>query len=182
MTKRDYPLAETRRYLETGPIVLVSSAWQGKCDIMTLGWHMMLQFTPARLATYIWDGNNSHAMIRASRECVINLPTLAMLDTVVAIGNSSGAETDKFAAFGLTAQPGSEVSAPMIAECVANFECVLADDSQVDRHGLFIWEVRRAHVAQGPERLETLHYRGDGLFMVAGRTVSRRGRFLPQNL
>ncbi|WFM70192.1 hypothetical protein [Halomonas sp. CKK8] len=32
------PLDRVRRYLEPGPIVLVSSAWQGERNIMTLGW------------------------------------------------------------------------------------------------------------------------------------------------
>ena len=45
--KKDYPLLKIRRYLEPGPIVLVSSAWKGKTNIMTIGWHMMMQFSPA---------------------------------------------------------------------------------------------------------------------------------------
>src|SRR5882762_2534772 len=57
--KKDYPLDEIRRYLEPGPIVLVSSAWQGKRNIMTMGWHMVMQFSPALFGCYIWDGNHS---------------------------------------------------------------------------------------------------------------------------
>ena len=30
--KKDYPVAEIRRYLEPGPVVLVSSAWNGPRD------------------------------------------------------------------------------------------------------------------------------------------------------
>ena len=41
--KRDYPLSEIRRHLEPGPIVLVSSAWKGQTNIMTMGWHMMME-------------------------------------------------------------------------------------------------------------------------------------------
>jgi len=73
--KRDFPLSEIRRYLEPGPIVLVSSSWKGKTNIMTMGWHMMLQFSPALFGCYIWDGNHSFEMIRRSKECVINVPT-----------------------------------------------------------------------------------------------------------
>lgn len=36
--KRALPLGRVRRYLEPGPIVLVSSAWQGERNVMTLGW------------------------------------------------------------------------------------------------------------------------------------------------
>ena len=48
--KSDFPLSEVRQHLETGPIVLVTSAWQGETNIMTMGWHMMMQFSPALLA------------------------------------------------------------------------------------------------------------------------------------
>ena len=66
--KRDYPLAKIRRYLEPGPIVLVSSARKGKTNIMTMGWHMMLGFSPALFGCYIWDGNRSFEMLRRSEE------------------------------------------------------------------------------------------------------------------
>src|SRR5687767_2504886 len=123
--KRDFPLDQIRRYLEPGPIVLVSSAWKGETDIMTMGWHMMLGFEPALFACYIWDENRSFGLIRRSKQCVINLPTADLVDTVVGIGNSSGAQVDKFAEFGLTPVRGSRVDAPLIRECYANFECRL---------------------------------------------------------
>ena len=47
---------------------------------------------------------HSFELIRKSQECVINLPTTAPTDTVVGIGNSTGAEIDKFERFGLTPQ------------------------------------------------------------------------------
>src|SRR5207245_11601286 len=97
--KREYPLAKIRRYLEPGPIVLVSSAWKGKTNIMTMGWHMMMQFSPALFACYIWDGNHSFEMIRRSKECVINIPTTDLATEALGIGNCSGDQLDKFKMF-----------------------------------------------------------------------------------
>ena len=77
MKKRDFPVQEVRRYLEPGPIVLVSSRWRGRSNIMTLGWHTVLEFTPSLIGLMISSGNYSHDMIRRSKECVINLPTPA---------------------------------------------------------------------------------------------------------
>lgn len=181
--KSDFPLDGIRRYLEPGPIVLVTSQWKNERDIMVMGWHMMLDFVPARFACYIWSGNHSYSLIRGSRECVINVPTADMVDTVVGIGNTSGADgVDKFEQFGLTAAKAAKVRAPLIDECVASFECKLADDSQVESLGLFVWEVVKAHVAAAPKRPKTLHYRGNGEFMVAGPHISRKRQFLEQNL
>lgn len=178
--KIDFPVSQVRRYLEPGPIVLVSSQWQGSTNIMTLGWHTILNFSPSLVGLMISARNHSHRMIRDSRECVINLPTTALTDTVVGVGNISGSEIDKFAKFGLTADAGDEVSAPLIEECHANFECRLHDDALVDRYSFFIFEVVKAHVLATPKHPETLHYTGDGIFMVSGKTISRRSQFKPE--
>ena len=180
--KRRFPLSKIRQYLEPGPIVLLSSSWKGRSNIMTMGWHMMLAFEPALVACYIWEQNFSFEMLRRSKECVINLPTTDLLTDVVGIGNSSGKEIDKFDHFGLTRVDAKRVNAPMIDECHSNFECRLHDGRQIEKYGLFIWEVVQAHVARSPKEPETLHYQGEGRFMVSGKSVSRRKLFLPQNL
>jgi flavin reductase (DIM6/NTAB) family NADH-FMN oxidoreductase RutF len=177
--KGDFPVGQIRRYLEPGPIVLISSKWQGKANIMTLGWHTVLEFSPSLVGLVISGGNHSHGMIRKSGECVINLPTTALADTVVRIGNTSGNEIDKFAKFGLTAEDAEKVEAPLIGECHANIECRLHDPALVNRYNFFIFEVVKAHVASWPKHPETLHYTGDGVFMVSGKIVSRRSLFRP---
>jgi len=180
--KRDFPTDQVRRFLEPGPIVLVSSAWKDERNIMTMGWHMMMGFDPSLFACYLWEENHSFELIRRSKQCVINLPTLDLVDTVVGIGNCSGADIDKFEKFGLTARRGGKVEAPLVAECHSNFECRLYDGSQVGKHGLFIWEIVKAHVAIAPKIPQTVHYRGEGKFMVSGPDISRRSRFKPGNL
>lgn len=178
-TKQDFSTSKVRRYLEPGPIVLVSSAWKGETNIMTMGWHMMMEFTPALVACVISSANHSHSLIRHSRECVINLPTRALTDIVVKIGNTSGAQIDKFETFGLTAGEATHVKAPLIRECHANFECRLYDDALVERYDLFVFEVVKAHVAPSPQHPTTLHYTGDGVFMVSGEIISRKSLFRP---
>lgn len=175
--KQPFPVERARRYLEPGPVVLISSRWKGETDIMTLGWHTILEFSPSLVACMISSGNHSFDLVRQSRECVINLPTTALCDEVVGIGNISGSETDKFTTFGLTAQPAKQVRAPLIGECHASFECRLHDDKMVDAYNLFVFEIVEAHVAPEPAHPETMHYTGDGVFMVAGDIIERRSLF-----
>ena len=177
--KLDFPVSKVRRYLEPGPIVLVSSHYEGKHNIMTLGWHTILEFTPSLVGCMISGGNHSFEMIRKSRECVINLPTTALTDTVVRIGNTTGANIDKFREFGLTGEQAHSVEAPLIRECHASFECQLFDDLLVSKYNFFIFKVVKAHVAARPKHPETLHYTGDGVFIVSGKAVSRRSLFRP---
>ena len=133
----------------------------------------------------IAGGNHSFGLIRRSKECVINLPTTALTDQVIGVGNTSGAEIDKFEKFEkfekfkLTPHKAQEVNAPLIAECRASFECRLADGSLIFKYNFFIFEVVKAHVAASPKHPETLHYTGDGAFMIAGKVIRRRSQFRP---
>jgi len=181
--KSDFPVGQVRRFLEPGPVVLVSSAFGDERTIMTMGWHMIMGFQPSLIGCYIWDVNYSHDLVRKSGECVLNVPTSDMARTVVEIGNCSGREGEKFERFGLTAEPGDNVKAPLIGECFANFECRLVETRLVKEYNLFIFEFVKAHVALRPRFPETIHYRGDGLFMISGKTVGKyRKYFRPDML
>jgi flavin reductase (DIM6/NTAB) family NADH-FMN oxidoreductase RutF len=180
--KKDFPVSDVRRFIEPGPIVLVSSRWKGETNIMTMGWHMIMEFSPSLIGCYIWDQNHSREMVRKSRECVINVPTYDLIRKVIAIGNSTGGEIDKFEEFSLTPQEGSNVKAPLVKECYANFECRLYDGKLIDKYSLFVWEVVKAHVAVSPRFPRTIHYRGEGRFMVSGKEVNYARYFKPEML
>jgi flavin reductase (DIM6/NTAB) family NADH-FMN oxidoreductase RutF len=167
-TKKDFPTHNIRRFLEPGPIVLVSSAHKGETNIMTMGWHMVMEFSPSLVTCLISGANHSFELVRQSRQCVINLPTVDLADTVVKIGNTSGRSIDKFAEFHLTPKPGTHVRAPLIDQCYANFECELVDAAWVTKYNVFVFEVVKAHVAVSPKLPKTIHYRGDGEFMISG--------------
>jgi flavin reductase (DIM6/NTAB) family NADH-FMN oxidoreductase RutF len=172
MKKTDFPVSEIRRFLEPGPIVLVSSRLNDKINIMTMGWHTVMEFTPSLIGCIISNINYSHEMIRKSRECVINIPTADMIDKIISIGTSSGSEVDKFKEFGLTPIQGEKVKAPLIDECYASFECRIADDALVEKYNFFIFEVLKAHKASTPRFPVTVHYRGDGIFMISGKHIA----------
>lgn len=181
--KKDFPVSNVRRFLEPGPIILVSSAWKGQNNIMTMGWHMIMEFEPSLIGCYIWTANHSFDMVRKSKECVINIPTVDIATAVVGIGNCSGRDVDKFEKFKLTPQAAEQVDAPLIKECYANFECKLVDSSLINKYSLFVLEVVKAHVATSPKYPKTIHYRGDGLFMISGPTTNKyRKYFKPEML
>ncbi len=180
--KKDFPVDTVRRFLEPGPIVLVSSQYKNETNIMTLGWQTVISFEPSLVTCFIWDQNHSYELIRKSKECVINIPESHMLDTVVGIGNTTGAEIDKFEEFAITKVKAHTVKAPMIKECYANFECKLFDDKLIKNYSLFVFEIVKAHVAISPKYPKTVHYTGDGVFMISGEHVSRKKKFLPDRL
>jgi flavin reductase (DIM6/NTAB) family NADH-FMN oxidoreductase RutF len=176
--KRDFPVAHIRRILEPGPIVLVSSCYKGETDIMTMGWHMVMEFTPSLVGCIIAASNHSFDLIRKSKQCVINVPTADMANVVVGIGNCSGDDgIDKFRKFGLSPVKAAKVKAPLIAECFASFECVLHDARLIGRYNMFVFEVVKAHVAPAPKFPKTLHYHGQGIFTSPGARVNLAKKF-----
>jgi len=180
--KYDFPVDGIRRYLEPGPIVLVSSCYKGKNNIMTMGWYTMMEFTPSLLGCMIVDYNHSHEIIKKSGECVINLPTVDLLQKVIGIGNCHGNKIDKFRKFSLTPSPAKYVKAPLINECYANFECKIKDRKLLPEYNFFILEVVKAHVPKTPKYPKTVHYTGDGVFMLSGDHVDFHEKFKPENL
>ncbi len=176
-SKKDFPVSKIRQILEPGPVVLVSSAWKGKNNIMTMGWHTVLEFSPSLVGCVIAEGNVSFEMIRKSRECVLNVPAAGLLDKVVGIGNCDGDEVDKFERFRLTPVPAAKVGAPLIRECFANLECRIADTRLVKAYNFFVLEVVKAHVATAPKYPKTVHYRGEGTFITSGRVVDKGAKF-----
>lgn len=175
--KYDFPVDQIRRILEPGPVVLVSSAYKGERNIMTMGWHTVMEFTPSLVGCVIAASNHSFEMIRKSGECVINVPDASLVDTVVKVGNSDGEDIDKFAAFGLTPAKAKKVAAPLIKECFASFECQIADRRLINRYNFFIFEVVKAHVAKSPRFPQTLHYHGKGIFTTDGRRINKARSF-----
>ncbi len=177
--KHDFPVSEIRRFIEPGPIVLVSSHWNGADNIMTMGWHTVMEFSPSLIGCMITSANHSYEMIRRSGECVINVPTVELAEKIVGIGTCSGARVDKFAAFALTAVAAERVKAPLIAECHANLECRLAEPMMLEKYNFFVLEVVKAHAPKTPKYPRTLHYRGDGIFMTSGATLDLSPHFKP---
>lgn len=176
MAKRSYPLAKVYGLLEPGPVVLLTTAGKTGPNAMTMSWLTMMEFEPPLIGCVVSSRNFSFEALRKTKQCVIAIPTVELADKVVAVGNSSGREIDKFAAFGLTPLPAAEVAAPLVKECYANLECRVADTRLVNQYNFFVLEVVKAWVDTAWKDPRTLHHRGDGRFMLAGETVKLKSR------
>ena len=171
MNKTPFPLSQVYRLLEPGPVVLVTSARAGRANVMTMSWHMMVEFEPPTVACVISNRGFTFDILRETRECVINIPTVELAKKVVACGNTSGRAVDKFKKFRLTPLPAARVAAPLISECYASLECKVIDSSMVDKYCLFILEVMKAWIDRAKKNPRTIHHCGRGVFMVAGRFI-----------
>lgn len=171
MAKRSLPLSKVYTLLEPGPVVLVSTAGRRRPNIMAMSWHLMMEFEPPLVGCIISDRDHTFGLLKKSKECVINIPTVEIAEKVVGCGNTTGASTDKFQTFGLTPKPASAVGAPLIDECWANLECRVVDTRLVNSYCFFVMEVVKAWIDPAMKEPKTLHHEGSGRFMVAGKRI-----------
>lgn len=165
------PLGKAFTLIEPGPVVLVTTGDGARDNIMTISWITVMDFTPQfAMTTGPW--NYSYAALRKTRECVLAIPTVDLLDRVIGVGTCSGIDTDKFEKFRLTREKGRHVRPPLIRECLANIECRVIEI--INRHNLVVLEGVAAYFDSSRKEKRTIHAVGDGSFVVDGRRLNRR--------
>lgn len=171
MSKTSLPLSQVYRLIEPGPVVLVTTTRNQQHDAMAMAWHTMMEFEPPIIGCVISDRNYTFGRLKATKECVISIPTVELASKVVGCGNTSGRSIDKFQTFGLTPISASKIAPPLIAECYANLECKVIDTTLVHKYNFFILEVIKAWIDRSKKHPRTIHHLGNGNFMVAGKMI-----------
>jgi flavin reductase (DIM6/NTAB) family NADH-FMN oxidoreductase RutF len=174
------------RLLNHGPTVLVTSAHGEHCNIMAAAWNMPLDFDPPKVAIVIDKNTYTRELIEASGTFAINVPCRVQAEMVVRVGNCSGRELlgkspdNKLAAFDIPTFPASEISAPLVAGCVAWLECRIIPEPHIQNtYDLFVAEVVAAQADErvfsndhwhfeGYDELRTIHHVAGGAFMSIG--------------
>ena len=165
------PLNKAFTLLEPGPVVLVTTHDGRRDNVMTISWTMVLDFN-ASFAITTGPWNYSYAALKKTKECVIAIPAVDMLDIAVGIGTRSGRDEDKFEKFGLTRVKAQHVRPPLIGECLANIECRVVDI--VERHSIVVLEGVVAYFDSARKEKRLLHAVGDGTFIADGRKFDRK--------
>jgi flavin reductase (DIM6/NTAB) family NADH-FMN oxidoreductase RutF len=173
---KDLPLSKVYQLLEPGPVVLLTTARKGRANVMAMSWHMMVEFEPPLVACVVSNADYSFAALRATKECVIAIPALELAPKVVAIGNCSGRDVEKFERFGLTPVPAERVGPPLVAECFVNLECKVADTRLVNKYNLFLLEVLKAWTDPAQKNPKTIHHHGHGRFAVDGEMIQLKSK------
>ncbi len=140
MAKTSLRLSQVYRLIEPGPVVLVSTMIGPQANIMTMSWQMTIDFEPPILACVISNRDYTFDIVRKTKECVINIPTVELGKKVVAYGNSSGRTVDKLKEFGLTPAKAAHARVPLVDGCYANLECKVVNTTLVNKYGVFVLE------------------------------------------
>lgn len=141
------------------PAVLVSVCdRKGNSNLFTVAWTGTVCTNPPMLTISVRKERHSWQMIKETGEFVVNLTTESLAFATDYCGVRSGRDTDKWADTGLTKEPASKVSAPLIKESPVNLECRVVRVDELGSHDMFLAEVVAVHVDEAYiDKKDTFH-------------------------
>lgn len=179
------PLDKAYRLMNHGPTVLVSAQHAGQANVMAAAWACVLDFTPPKVTVVLDKATATRALVEASGEFTLQLPTRAMVSLTTQVGTvSARQQPHKMADLQVPTftLPGSAV--PLVAGCVGWLRCRLVPEPHNQQaHDLFIGEVTAAwadgrvfsggrwHFDAAPSELRTIHHVAGGQYLVSGEAV-----------
>lgn len=178
-TRLPVELSKAYRLLNHGPTVLVSSAHEGKMNVMAAAWSMPLDFSPPKVAVVIDRNTLTRRLVEGSGEFALNIPSRELAKATLAVGTTSGREVDKFGAYGLTTFAAEKLRAPLLEGCLGWLECRVIPEPQIqERYDLFLGEVvaawadsrafRNGHWFFDEDQPRSIHYIAGGNFFETG--------------
>lgn len=105
--------------------ILLTTACEGKANTMTIGWGTLgIQWGKPIFIAFVRESRFTDEMLKKNPEFTVNIPLDAVRKDILSLcGTRSGRDVDKFAALGLTQEPGKTVSVPGIQELPLTLEC-----------------------------------------------------------
>ncbi|NHJ01743.1 MAG: flavin reductase family protein [Candidatus Heimdallarchaeota archaeon] len=123
------------------PVVLVSVQDETRESIITLAWVGTSCSDPPILSLSIRPNRYSNLILKNSKECVVNFPTIDMLKQVKFCGTKSGKEVNKWDECHFIKRKSHKVAVPAIEACPVNMECKIEQIIPLGTHDLFLARV-----------------------------------------
>lgn len=142
--------------------VLVTASSSEKTNITAVEWITPVSEKPPMLAFALHNTSLTLDLICTSMDFVVAIPTEKLKDAVLLCGTTSGKYIDKFEETRLTQARAKRVSAPLVHEALANFECKVLSYNSVGDHTLIVGEVLEMHLPKDDSPPEPLLFNKGG--------------------
>ncbi|MFA5361945.1 MAG: flavin reductase family protein [Candidatus Omnitrophota bacterium] len=175
--KVEVPKEKSTRLIGSGNLILVTSAYKEKANIVTIAWHSPLCRKPPLVGISVAKSHLSREFIQKSGEFIINIPDEQLLEKTVFCGSISGREREKFPEAGLTPVKAKHlVKTPVIGECPGYIECYVRGVKEFGDHVLFAGEVIYAEAEESlftdtwnVDKIKLIYHLGGNRFSVSGQ-------------
>ena len=119
------------------PEVILSVNCNGKKDLMTAT-AMWVSYDPVIVAIYIRPDRMTHDLVKDAREFAINVCSEEQASLALDVGTSTGREEDKIKKFNIKTVNAQFIRSPLLAGCVANYECKVVNSFEIGNHTCFL--------------------------------------------
>ena len=179
--RRSIDLKIAYRLIGPGPLVLVSSLFDGKTGLTPIAWNMPVSDDPPIVALEIWEKHFIYKAILQTGDFVVNIPSSDMAPICVKLGSVSGSKCDKFKEFGLAKEKSSKVKSPRLGSAIGILECKLRKEKALlKKYNIVLGDVVYAEAEEDiftdrwhPEKNgpRIMHHLGGKIFSVPDERV-----------
>lgn len=177
--KIEIPPERANRIINSGQVILVSSAYEKNANIVTLAWSMPLSHKPPIMAINITKKRFSYELIKKSGEFAVNVPNMELFNAMWYCGRHSGRDADKFKEAKLTAQKANSLTtAPLIKECVGHLECRVKEEKEIGDHVMIIGDIVHASAEKElfdekwlVNKVKLIYHLGDKFFTTSDKEI-----------
>jgi len=130
------------------PALLIGAMVDGKPNFMTAAWGSIANAEPPMLSVAIRRSRHTRSGIEPGGTFSVNMASASQAQEVDFCGIESGSKKDKVAHCGFTVFYGDLKTAPLIAQCPLNLECVVQHIIELGTHSLVVADIKQVHVSE----------------------------------
>ncbi len=134
-------------------IILVTSRYRGKDNIITLAWHMPTSFHPGMYAISVGKTRFSHDLISNSGVFCVNFVSGEYKNAIEVCGSVSGRAAEKFDGSGLDREECEKIDCPRIRQALGFLECKVVNSVETGDHTIFAGKVLHSGFKKAGKRL-----------------------------
>lgn len=135
-----------QHYPKLATVVTVKA--KGRENALAIAWHCALSFEPPLYGVAISPKRFSYGLILEAQEFAINFLPMESVRLIAAVGRTSGRELNKFERFQIATEKPVKISAPILKDAYAAYECKLVEHHTYGDHEWFVGKVVAIHYLQ----------------------------------
>jgi len=139
--RRNLDEVDARRLLTGGPVLLVSSSYRGRHNVMPVAYAMPLSLVPPVIGIAVHPSRHTFDVIKKRNEFAISIPGRELLHHIQYLGSLSGEDFDKLELTKLPTFRARKLDTVLVEGCVGWIECALKDTIDMGDHFLVIGDV-----------------------------------------
>ncbi len=131
------------RFINSGPVIMVSSAYKDLKGVMTVAWNMPVQKSPPMVIIGMGKSHFTTGIVEKSKEFAVNIPGRDSHDIMKYCGTVSGKDVNKFESGKLGFISGETIGAPLIVGMLGYLECEVVKQVELKGAHLYFGQVNR---------------------------------------